>query len=79
MIGSAVGAAMSMTMGVTMPAPHGGIFVVPLSGSPFVFLAAIVVGSLVTAALATVLKPDYEEGVGSTEGTDTGATAAAGD
>jgi PTS system fructose-specific IIC component len=75
MVGSAVGAAMSMGLGVTMPAPHGGIFVVPLSNSPLLFLAAILIGSLVTAALATVLKPDYEEGVGASEGASAGAAA----
>jgi PTS system fructose-specific IIC component len=72
--GSAVGASMSMAMNVTMPAPHGGIFVVPLSNKPFMFLAAIVVGSLVTAAIATVVKPDFEDRV-DTETSGEAATA----
>lgn len=59
--GSAVGAAASMALGVTMPAPHGGIFVVPLSNKPFLFLACILLGSIVTAAIVTVLKPSHEE------------------
>jgi len=79
MVGSAVGAAMSMSLGVTMPAPHGGIFVVPLSNNPLLFFAAIIVGSLVTAALATLLKPDYEEGVGAAGEAEAGATAGADD
>jgi fructose PTS system EIIBC or EIIC component len=58
--GSAVGGAASMGLGVTMPAPHGGIFVVPLSNQPFAFLGCIVLGTLVTAAIATLLKPDFE-------------------
>jgi PTS system fructose-specific IIC component len=58
--GSAVGGATSMALGVSMPAPHGGIFVVPLSNQPFMFLGCIVLGTLVTAALATVLKPDFD-------------------
>jgi PTS system fructose-specific IIC component len=61
--GSAVGGATSMALGVTMPAPHGGIFVIPLSNQPFAFLGAILLGSLVTAAIATVLKPDFEDRV----------------
>ncbi|SFR41521.1 PTS fructose transporter subunit IIC [Halogeometricum limi] len=71
--GSAVGGAMSMALNVTMPAPHGGIFVVPLSNKPLMFLAAIVIGSLVTAVIATVTKPDFDERVG------TGSGAAASD
>jgi PTS system fructose-specific IIC component len=66
-LGSATGAAASMALGVTMPAPHGGIFVVPLSNSPFLFVACILLGSAVTAGVATLLKPDYEESVASTE------------
>ncbi|MDS0284641.1 PTS fructose transporter subunit IIC [Haloarcula onubensis] len=61
--GSAVGGAASMAMNVTMPAPHGGIFVIPLSNKPFMFLACIVLGSFVTAAVALVLKPDFEDRV----------------
>ena len=70
MVGSAVGGATSMAMGVTMPAPHGGIFVIPLSNRPFAFLGAILLGSVVTAVVATVLKPDFEDRVD----TGTGAT-----
>lgn len=69
--GSAVGGGMSMALGVTMPAPHGGIFVIPLSNKPLMFLASIVVGSLVTAVIATVIKPDFEDRV------DTGAETSA--
>jgi PTS system fructose-specific IIC component len=72
--GSAVGGAMSMALNVTMPAPHGGIFVVPLSNKPLVFLGSIVIGSLVTAAIATVWKPDFEDRV-SAETETTAATS----
>jgi PTS system fructose-specific IIC component len=61
--GSAVGSAASMALGVSMPAPHGGIFVVPLSNQPFAFLGCILLGSVVTAVVATVVKPDYDERV----------------
>ncbi|WP_394350979.1 PTS fructose transporter subunit IIC [Haloarcula hispanica] len=59
--GSAVGGATSMALGVTMPAPHGGIFVVLLSNQPLAFLGSILLGSLVTAVVATVVKPDFED------------------
>ena len=58
--GSTVGGAASMALNVSMPAPHGGIFVIPLSNQPFMFLGCIVLGTLVTAVLATVLKPDFD-------------------
>lgn len=63
MAGSAVGAAASMALGVTMPAPHGGVFVILLSDSPLLFIACILLGTAVTAAVATLLKPDFSERV----------------
>jgi len=72
--GSAAGGAASMAMNVTMPAPHGGIFVIPLSNKPFMFLACIVLGSFVTAAVALVLKPDFEDRVDA--GTESSAASA---
>lgn len=72
--GSAVGGAASMALNVTMPAPHGGIFVIPLSNKPFMFLACIILGSFVTAAVALVLKPDFEDRVDA--GTESSTTSA---
>jgi PTS system fructose-specific IIC component len=59
-LGSAAGGAAAMALGVTMPAPHGGIFVVVLSNQPFMFLGSLLLGTLVTAAAATAVKPDFE-------------------
>ncbi|WP_042664507.1 fructose PTS transporter subunit IIC [Haloferax sp. ATB1] len=58
--GSAVAGAASMALGVNMPAPHGGIFVVPLSNQPFMFIACILLGSIVTAVIATAIKPNFD-------------------
>jgi len=55
--GSSVAGAVSMAVGLTIRAPHGGLFVVPLSNSPVVFLGVILLGSLVTAVTVTALKP----------------------
>ncbi|WP_372912599.1 fructose-specific PTS transporter subunit EIIC, partial [Salinigranum sp.] len=66
MAGSAVGGALSMALGVGMRAPHGGVFVIPLSNKPFLFLGCILLGSLVTAAIATLLKSDFEDETGTT-------------
>lgn len=56
MAGGAVTGALSMTFGCTLRAPHGGIFVVPLIGQPFVYLLAIAAGTGVSAALVILLK-----------------------
>ncbi|BCL21069.1 PTS fructose transporter subunit IIABC [Streptomyces tuirus] len=56
MAGGAVTGALSMAFGATLRAPHGGIFVVPLIGNPFLYLLAIAAGVCVTTALVVVLK-----------------------
>ncbi|MFJ5995929.1 fructose-specific PTS transporter subunit EIIC [Streptomyces sp. NPDC092370] len=56
MAGGAVTGALSMAFGATLRAPHGGIFVVPLIGNAFLYLAAIAAGVCVTTALVVVLK-----------------------
>lgn len=55
-LGSATTGALVMAFGSTLVAPHGGIWVLPLVGNPLGFLAAVVVGTLVTAAAVVVLK-----------------------
>ncbi|MER5944724.1 fructose-specific PTS transporter subunit EIIC [Streptomyces sp. NPDC001904] len=56
MAGGAVTGALSMAFGCTLRAPHGGIFVVPLIGNPWLYLVAIAAGVCVAAALVVVLK-----------------------
>ncbi|MEU5766854.1 fructose-specific PTS transporter subunit EIIC [Streptomyces asoensis] len=56
MAGGAVTGALSMAFGATLRAPHGGIFVVPLIGNPFMYLIAIAAGVCVTTAVVVVLK-----------------------
>ncbi|MFC9230642.1 fructose-specific PTS transporter subunit EIIC [Streptomyces decoyicus] len=56
MAGGAVTGALSMMFGCTLRAPHGGIFVVPLIGQPFLYLLAIAAGTGVSAALVILLK-----------------------
>lgn len=65
--GSAVGGAASMALGITIPAPHGGIFVFLLSDQPLLFFGCIALGTVITAVVATLLKSDFEETVGSTD------------
>ncbi|MGW9134494.1 PTS fructose transporter subunit IIABC [Streptomyces sp. NPDC055681] len=56
MAGGAVTGALSMAFGCTLRAPHGGIFVVPLIGDPFLYLLAIAAGTAVATALVVLLK-----------------------
>ncbi|GAA2620102.1 fructose-specific PTS transporter subunit EIIC [Streptomyces axinellae] len=56
MAGGAVTGALSMAFGSTLRAPHGGIFVVPLIGSPLLYLVAVAAGTVVTAGLTVLLK-----------------------
>ena len=56
MVGSAVTGAMVMSFGNTLQAPHGGIWVLPLIGSPLTYFVAIVVGTVVTAAAVIAAK-----------------------
>jgi PTS system fructose-specific IIC component len=56
MIGGALTGALSMAFGATLRAPHGGIFVVPLIGNPFLYLIAIAAGVCATTALVVLLK-----------------------
>ncbi|BCZ46122.1 PTS fructose transporter subunit IIC [Clostridium gelidum] len=55
-IGSATAGAISMIFNCTLMAPHGGIFVVPVIGNPFGYLAAIAIGSIVGMVMLAVLK-----------------------
>ncbi len=57
--GSAVAGGLSMLLGCTLRAPHGGIFVVGIPGAvgnPIGYLAAIVGGAVVTGLALAVLK-----------------------
>ena len=56
MAGSAVTGAMVMAFGNTLRAPHGGIWVISLIGSPLTYLIAIAVGTAITAAAVVALK-----------------------
>ncbi|MFE2992437.1 fructose-specific PTS transporter subunit EIIC [Streptomyces sp. NPDC059262] len=56
MAGGAVTGALSMAFGCTLRAPHGGIFVIPLIGNPFLYLIAIAAGVCVSTALVVILK-----------------------
>lgn len=55
-IGSAAAGALSMLFGCTLMAPHRGIFVVPVMGNALLYLAALVVGTVISTLLLGILK-----------------------
>lgn len=56
-IGSAIAGALTMFFNIGLPAPHGGIFVIPIvKGNPFLYLLAIIIGAVITAVLLGILK-----------------------
>ncbi len=56
MVGAGIAGALTMLFGVQLPAPHGGIFVIPVVTHPVQYLLAIGIGSIVTAVLLGILK-----------------------
>lgn len=60
-VGSAVTGGLSIAFDCTLRAPHGGIFVVPTIGNPIMYLAAILVGSVVAMLILAALKKPVKE------------------
>ena len=56
MVGSAVAGGMAMALGLTLQAPHGGIFVMGLVNKPMLFLLCTAVGTVISALLVNFLK-----------------------
>ncbi|MGX1625329.1 PTS fructose transporter subunit IIABC [Streptomyces sp. NPDC055506] len=77
MAGGAITGALSMAFGATLRAPHGGIFVVPLIGNPFLYLVAIAAGVCVTTALVIVLKGMRKQAPGAAAAAGEGTAAPA--
>ncbi len=55
MAGGGVTGALIMAFGSGVRAPHGGIWVTPLISSPFLFLLALLIGTVITAALVVLM------------------------
>ena len=51
MAGSAVGCALSYVLGLSIQAPHGGLFVFFAMSNPLIFILCSVIGAAVTAGL----------------------------
>ena len=60
-IGSGIAGGLSMFFKVQLPAPHGGLFVLPVVTNPIMYLVAIVVGSVITALILGFIKKSVQE------------------
>lgn len=60
-LGAAVAGGLTQLWNVSIPAPHGGVFVVPLSNHPFMFLFALIIGSIISGGALGLWKPRIEE------------------
>ena len=56
-IGSATAGALTGLFNIKIPAPHGGILVMALSNNFFLYLLAVIIGSIVSAFALGALKP----------------------
>lgn len=56
-LGGATAGAISAGLGISLNAPHGGLFVIPFVSQPLMYLMAIAIGSLVTGLLYALVKP----------------------
>lgn len=56
-LGGATAGALSLGLGISLQAPHGGLFVIPFVSDPLLYLGVIAVGSLVTGVCYAIIKP----------------------
>jgi len=61
-IGGAVGGALSMMLDITLQAPHGGIFVIPVAcNKPLLYIGCILIGTVITALILGFTKRTLSE------------------
>ncbi|MDG6897612.1 PTS fructose transporter subunit EIIBC [Actinobacillus delphinicola] len=56
-LGGATAGALSMVFGITLQAPHGGLFVIPFVSQPLLYLGVIAIGSIVTGVIYAIIRP----------------------
>ena len=59
--GSALAGFLAIFLGCKCPAPHGGLFLLPVMGNPLGFLGALLGGSLLAALLLGLLKKPLKQ------------------
>lgn len=56
-IGSGVAHGLVLAFGVTVPVLHGGVFSIPLTSNPLIWIGCYLAGAVVTAIIVSVTKP----------------------
>lgn len=59
-VGSAIAGGLTQLWNVTVPAPHGGVFVAGLSNNPLLFIVAILIGMVVGAVILGLWRKPVE-------------------
>lgn len=57
-LGSAIAGGLSELFGASSPAPHGGVFIIPVISNGLLYLLAILIGAIFTAILLKIIKQD---------------------
>lgn len=60
-LGAAIGGGLTQLWNVSIPAPHGGLFVVGIGENPLLFVVALLIGSVITAVVMGLWKPRVED------------------
>ncbi|PDZ81919.1 PTS fructose transporter subunit IIABC [Bacillus toyonensis] len=55
-VGSSIAGALSMLFQITLPAPHGGLFVIALVNKPLLYIFSILVGTVISALMMGIWK-----------------------
>nr|WP_319214839.1 fructose-specific PTS transporter subunit EIIC [uncultured Trichococcus sp.] len=62
-VGSAIAGGLTQLWAVSIPAPHGGLFVITLANRPLMFLLALLIGTAVSALMLGFWKQDKTQAV----------------
>ena len=62
-VGSAIAGGLTQLWAVSIPAPHGGLFVITLANRPLMFLLALLIGTAVSALMLGFWKQDKTQQV----------------
>lgn len=60
-LGAAIGGGLTQLWNVTVPAPHGGLFVIGIGENPLFFVAALLIGSIISAVVLGLWKKDVSQ------------------
>lgn len=58
MVGSAIAGFFSVLFKCELPAPHGGMFVLPVMTHPFLYIISLIIGSITLAVLLGIVKKE---------------------